>query len=123
MPRWKTTSSEDKAKVIEAKLNNPDLSTRDIEKQTWVEHTTTSRILKNDMQQIATQSETITKLIDDNNKILNITWIKLLEKLADEEWKIRLDELTKARDLAFRQNELTKAMENPDKEVKVTFEL
>jgi len=32
--KGKKTSSEDKAKVIEAKIQNPDLSHRDLEKKT-----------------------------------------------------------------------------------------
>ena len=122
MARGKKTSSEDKAKVISKKIENPDLSTRDLERETGVEYTTASRIIKNDLQQVATQSETIAQMIDDNNKILSITWKLLLQKLEDWE-KVRVDEVIKSRDLALKQNTLVWLQDTWDKEIKVTFEL
>ncbi len=123
MARGKATSSEDKAKVISKKIENPDLSTRDIEKTTGVNHMTASRIINDDLWQVVTQSEVIAKLIDDNNKILNITGDRLLQSLADENGNIKFDEFIKARDLALKQNTLVWLQDRWDKEIKVTFEL
>jgi hypothetical protein len=74
------------------------------------------------LPQITTQSEVIAKMIDDNNKILNLTWGLLLEKL--ENWEsVRIDEIIKARDLALKQNKLVEVIDNKDKEFIVKFEI
>ena len=120
--RGKKTSSEDKTKVIRAKIGNPDLSTRDIEKVTWIPHETNAKIIREDLAQVCTQSETIAKMIDDNNKILNLTWWLLLDKLNAWE-SVRIDEIIKSRDLALKQNKLVEVIENKDKEFIVKFEI
>ena len=124
MAKGKKTSSDKTAEVINAKIANPDLSLRDLEKKTWVSRDANSRILKEELPEVATSSDTLKKLVEDNNKILAITWEKLLSKLVDEEGKIRVDEFIKARDLALKQNKLVEAT-SPDgeKEIKVTFEI
>lgn len=104
--RWSKISSNKKAKVIEEKLNNPDKSLRSIERSTWVNYSTVWKIIKQELPKVATQSEHIAKLIDNNQEILNITWDKIVKRLVDEEWKIRFDDLIKAKDLAFKQNHL-----------------
>jgi len=104
--RWSKINSDKKAKVIEEKLNNPDKSLRSIEKETWVNYSTAWKIIKKELPKLATQSEHIAKLIDDNQEILNITWNEIVKRLVDEEWKIRFDDLIKAKDLAFKQNHL-----------------
>jgi len=113
MAKWKTTSLADKAKVIAAKVNDPWKSTRDIEKETWVNYSTASRVIKQDLQQVATKSEHIAKLIDDNNRILEITWWMLIDKLENWE-KVRIDEIIKSRDLALKQNKLVEVTESWD---------
>lgn len=120
--RWKRTSSEDKAEVISAKLNNPDLSNRDIEEKTGVNYRTTARIINNDLSQVVSQSEVIARMIDDNNKILDITWKLLLQKLEDWE-KVRVDEVIKSRDLALKQNTLAWLWNDDKKEFIVKFEI
>jgi len=120
--RWKQTSSEDKARVIEAKINNPDLSTRDIEKQTWVNYRTSARVLQKDLSQVVSQSETIKKLIDDNNRILNITWNLMLDKL--ESWdKVSIRDLKDVRDFAIKQNTLVGITTDENKELNITFSM
>lgn len=120
--RWKTTTSKDKAKVIQAKISNPDLSTRDLEEKTGVNYRTTSRIINDDLSQVVSQSETIAKMIDDNNEILNLTWWLLLSKLKAWE-SVRIEEIIKSRDLALKQNKLVEVVDNSGKEIKVTFEI
>ena len=77
MSKWKQTSAQDKANVINAKIENPDLSTRDIEEKTGVNYSTASRVIKTDLQQLATKSERIAELVDINMEII-IDWKKLL---------------------------------------------
>lgn len=118
----KRTSSDDKAKVIEAKINNPDLSTRDIEKKTWIKHNTASRILNKDLKQVWTQTDTIAKLIDTNNNILNLTWDLVLEKL--HKWEsVNIQDIMRARDLAFKQNALVWLSKDENRPVTVTFSM
>ena len=66
MAQGKATSTEDKAKVISEYISNPDLSTRDIESITGVDHSTVSRILDKDLQQVATKSERLVRIIDND---------------------------------------------------------
>lgn len=122
MARWKQTSSQDKAKVIEAKINNPDLSLRDLEEKTGVNHMTSSRIINEDLWQVVTQSEVIAKLLDDNDEIMNLTWWLVLDKLKNWE-SVRLDELLKARDLAFKQNTLARMSDKQKENITVTIEM
>ena len=121
--RGKKTNSSIKKQIIEAKINNPDLSSRDISNKIWwVSNDTVCDVINKDLPQITTQSEVIAKMIDDNNKILNLTWGLLLEKL--ENWEsVRIDEIIKARDLALKQNKLVEVIDNKDKEFIVKFEI
>ena len=108
--KGKKTSSEDKAKVIEAKIQNPDLSHRDLEKKTWVSKSVTATILKNELGQVRTQSEHIAKLIDDNNKLIALSNILLLRRAMQdvETWKDKVsgNVLIQAKNDAFKQNQL-----------------
>ena len=105
--QWKRTDSHKKKEVIEAKLNNPDLSLRDLEEKTGVSKSVSWAIIREDLGQVSTQSTTIAKLIDDNDNIMNLTWDLVMAKLLNWE-SVRLDELLKARDLAFKQNTLAR---------------
>lgn len=71
MPRGKQTSSEDKAKVISKKIENPDLSLRDIERETGVNYVTTKEILDKDLWNVLTSSNKLVKLVDTNIEIMN----------------------------------------------------
>jgi hypothetical protein len=81
-----------------------------------------SDIIKRDIWKARNSSETIAKLIDDNNQILNITWDKLLKSLVDENWNIKFEDFIKARDLALKQNTLV-WLDNWKKELVVKFEI
>lgn len=120
--RWKRTDTNIKKQIIEAKINNPNLSSRDISNSIWwVSNDTVCDVINKDLPQVATQSEVISKMIDDNNKILNLTWVLLLNKL--QAWEsVRIEDLIKSRDLALKQNKLVEVVDN-NKEIKVTFEI
>lgn len=64
--RGKQTDIETKAMIIKAKMENPDLSTRDIENITWADHSTVSRVIDKDLQQVATKSERLVRIIDND---------------------------------------------------------
>lgn len=94
---------ETKARVIEEKINNPDLSSRDIEEITWVDHTTITHILNKDFQQVSTESERIAAAIDrnDNLQVLADVWIDKLTK----EWDVRVSELVSVKRVWWEQNQ------------------
>lgn len=73
--RGKNISSEDKIKVINAKLNNPEKSLRDIEKETWVNRQSSKRIL-DDTPEIVTSCDKWAIILDRLDTIIdNITII------------------------------------------------
>lgn len=122
MTRGKRTSSKKEAEVINAKLSNPDNSLRDIQKQTWVNYVTAKRILDEVMPDYVTSSNTIKKLVEQNNLIMLLSWDKILWEF--DAWKeMRMDELLKSRDLALKQNKLIEATGEWEKEIKVSFEI
>jgi len=124
--RWKNTSSEDKAKVITAKLNNPDLSTRDLEEKTGINYMTASRIIKQDLWQVVTQSKVIAQMIDDNNKLLDITGAILVDDLIhriENKEEVRKDELVRIRDLAYKQNTLAWMSDKDKEKMTITIEM
>ena len=108
MAKWKATSVKDKAAVINAKLNNIDASTRDIEKETWVNYSTASRILNKNLKQVATHSEELAKLVDINTKIINAGKSRLLADIENAEVKNWTDRtaMNKIIDDAFKQSQL-----------------
>jgi len=120
--RGSKTKNKKKAKVIEAKIIAPDKTLKEIQKETWVPKSTISDIIRDDLPEIRNSSEIIAKLIDDNNKILNITWRLLVKKLKDGE-KVRIDEIIKSRDLALKQNTLVWLSRNEDRELIIKFEI
>jgi predicted transcriptional regulator len=124
MTRGKQTDAEIKALVIEAKVNNPDLSSRDIaELLKWVvSYDTICDILNKDLPQVATQSSRIASLIDTNNNIQSLTDALIVQKLASKEEVIRLSELTSLRDSTFKQNQLLTGKNTENAEIKIKWE-
>jgi len=122
MAKGKKTSSDKVADVITKKLNNPDLSLRDLERETGVKKDAAWDIIKKELPEVATSSDTIRKMIDDNNEILNLTGGLLLSKLKAWE-SVRIDEIIKSRDLALKQNKLADIKEDDTKELVVKFEI
>lgn len=106
MARWKRTSAEIKAKVIEEKINNPDLSSRDIEERTWINYRTSSRIINEELSQVVSQSERVAELIDMNNDLQSLADERIKQLLASWEETIRISELVQVRESTFKQNQL-----------------
>lgn len=102
--KGKRTDIETKAKVIAQKINNPDLSTRDIEEKTWVGKSTVARFLNADLGQIGTQSERIANLYDRNEILQSLADERIQKALENWEENIRLSELITLRDSTFKQN-------------------
>ena len=116
MARWKQTSSEDKAKVISKKIENPDLSLRDIERETGVNRQTTSEIIKEDLPQVLTSSDKILNLVDVNIEIMN-DGKEIIKNIVrdikqNKDWGIKINWMQDVKSLssiiedAFKQNQL-----------------
>lgn len=91
MARWKKTPEETKAKVVELKMQNPELSSHDIEEQLlWTDyecsHDTISRIL-DDLRQLATterwkkQLDRLEWIVDDIEEVTT----KVLKSIKDKQ--------------------------------------
>jgi hypothetical protein len=72
--KWKRIDSKTRAEILARKIENPDLSTRDIEWSTWVDHTTVSRVLDHELQQVATKPD----------------WQAQIDRLAQIVWDIEI---------------------------------
>jgi hypothetical protein len=70
--KGKRTDADSIAKVLEAKINNPDLSSRDLMEETGVNYRTTARIIENELSQVVSQSSRIASLIDTNNNLQSL---------------------------------------------------
>jgi len=113
--KWKKTSSEKVVEVLTAKIWNPDVSLRDIEKKTGVNYRTSWDILKNDMEEVLTGSHKRVKLFDRNINILEI-WKRIIEKEISKidkwNWEVKIKSLNDIKTLsatledAFKQNQL-----------------
>ena len=105
MWRGKATSSEDKAKIIEAKINT-DGSTRDIESETWIPHETVAKVLREEFTQVCTKSEKIAKLVDRNDNLMSLADSYLAELITAKDEKVTAGHLVSLRESAFKQNQL-----------------
>lgn len=108
MARGKRTDTETRARVIEAKVNAPDLSSQDISDLTeWrVSKDTVCDILNDDLPQVATQSERIASLIDRNNSLQSSADAMISEMIAEKNKSITIAQLTSLRDSTFKQNQV-----------------
>lgn len=102
------TKDQDKAKVIEAKVNNPDMTLKEIEEQTGVKSKTAHDILKKDLPEVRKSSENIAKVIDTNNSIISVakglinTYLPTLEIKSHQDLK-SIDSIAES---AIKQNQL-----------------
>lgn len=115
----KKTSSKKRAEVINAKISNPDLSLRDMEKETGVNYETVRKILKEDLGSFLTSSDTIAKLVEQNNLLMIMTGDKLIKDLDIT----NPTDIIRIKDLALKQNKLIESLWDDTKEIKVTFEM
>ena len=104
--KGKKTSIQDKVKVIEAKINNPNISTRDIEKETGVSYRTTARIIDEELAQIGTESKAMADLIDRNNNLLAEADKLIAKKIEETPDEVRVSELVSVKKSTFEQNRL-----------------
>jgi len=103
--RWKKTSYEKEAKVIEEKINN-NSSASDIAIKLWMSERTVSRIIKENLAKIGEKSVLVANLIDRNNDLQSMADIMISELICNKDEKITIAQLTALRESAFKQNRL-----------------
>ena len=70
MAQWKRTREEDIQMVRELKLKDPQMSSRDISKETWINHSTVCEII-NEMPELLTTSDKWDKILDTMDEIIS----------------------------------------------------
>jgi len=132
MARGKATSSEDKAKVILAKIENPDKSLRDIEKETGVKKDAVGDIINNELPVVATSSDKVIELVNVNTSIMingKRAIDNIVKDLEKEDSKVKIQSMTDVRSLssvledAFKQNQLLTGWDTDRKTVKLTRDM
>ena len=122
--RGSRTKDEDKKKVIETKINNPDITLREIEEKTWINIETSRKIINQDLPAVVKSSENIANLIDSNNNLIALADKRLRELLENWEERITARDLVSVRESWFKQNLLlTPNADWSEKEFIVKFEL
>jgi len=106
MAKWKKTKDEAIAKVIETKINNPELSAKEIWEMAWISERTASRTIKKDLAKIGDKSVRVAKLIDSNDSLINLCDVELIKRINTEPEKLRPLELNTIKDSSFKQNQL-----------------
>lgn len=89
--KWKRIDSKTRAEILAKKIENPELSTRDIEWRTWVDHTTISRVLDHELQQVATKPDWQAQI----DRLARIVWnIEEVTSKAIESVQEKQDQLS-----------------------------
>jgi len=108
--RWKGTNIKVKAKVLEEKINDISMSSRDIAKKLKeegleVSNDTVCDIINNELPQVATQAKNVITLIEVNDNLQSQA-DTLLAKILSSGEEIKVSDLVSVRESAFKQNQL-----------------
>lgn len=112
MAKGKKTSTQDKAKVISAKIKNIDKTIKQIEKETGVSNSVVSTILRDNLGKLREESQVIADIIDWDKTIVELWWIieqqhffNIISKLA--QWQElesgEVKQLAEIREKAWRR--------------------
>jgi len=105
--QWKAIWSKKKAEIVKYKVNDPDMSLRDIEKKTNINRTTIGKVLNEEIWELTTLDKG-KELIELNLSIIAEWKKKILESVRD----IQVNSMSEVRSLslaiddAFKQNQL-----------------
>jgi len=99
-----------KAKVLEEKINDISMSSRDIAKKLKeegleVSNDTVCDIINNELPQVATQAKNVITLIEVNDNLQSQA-DTLLAKILSSGEEIKVSDLVSVRESAFKQNQL-----------------
>ena len=104
MAQGKRTRDEDIQMVRELKIQDPQMSSRDISKETWINHTTVCEII-NEIPELLTTSDKWEKIIDTMDEIISeiadITRLAI-NPIRDKvnEWMLSVGDLKALNDIA-----------------------
>lgn len=128
MARGKKTSIELKAKIINAKISNPNKSSRDIANELeWaVSNDTVCDIINDDLPQVATESKIISEIIEnDMESVRNMSEItkRFTEQVKAKEELDRNDITTANQTVesAFKRSQLLSGKATDSTELKITW--
>ena len=104
--RGSRTKDELKVKVIEAKINEPDITLREIEEKTWVSIETARNIINEELPEVSKSSENVKSLFEKNVELQSAADALINEMIAKKDKSITVAQLTSLRDSTFKQNQL-----------------
>ena len=102
--RWREITQEEKAKIITAKFENPDLSVRDISDSTWISKTTVANTI-NEAPEIIESLDRTDEAVEQIARLDRIIWgieditSKLIVRIADKE-DITINEVKQLNEIA-----------------------
>lgn len=104
MAQGKRTREEDIQMVRELKIRYPEMSSRDISKETWINHVTVCEII-NEIPELLTTSNKWEKILDTMDEI--IYWIASITSISIKtiqgkitEWTLTVSDLKQLNDIA-----------------------
>lgn len=102
--RWREITQEEKAKIITAKFENPDLSVRDISDSTWISKTTVANTI-NEAPEIIESLDRTDEAVEQIARLDRIIWgieditSKLIVRIANKE-DITINEVKQLNEIA-----------------------
>lgn len=104
MAQGKRTREEDIQMVRELKIRDPEMSSRDISKETWINHVTVCEII-NEIPELLTTSNKWEKILDTMDEIID--WIASITSISIKtiqgkikEWTLSVSDLKQLNDIA-----------------------
>ena len=104
--RGSRTKDKLKAKVIEAKINTPDITLKEIQAETGINYETARKVLDTDMPEVVKSSENVKNLFERNCSLHSAADTLIAELLAKKDTNITIAQLTTLRDSTFKQNQV-----------------
>jgi len=105
MARWKKTSIETKAKIIEAKINT-DAQWSDIAEELWIPERTVQHILNTEFAEVCGKCDAVADLVTRNNNLQSAADALIAKMIAEEHESVTVAQLTTLRQSTFTQNQL-----------------
>ena len=116
--RGSRTKDELKVKVIEAKINEPDITLREIEESTGVNRETARKIIDEELPEVVQGSDNVKSLFEKNVELQSSADALINEMIANKDKSITVAQLTSLRDSTFKQNQLIEMARNGKDESK-----
>ncbi len=127
--RGKRIDTEVKANIIADKVNNPDLSTRDLAEQHWVWKSTVADIIDEIPEELRTSSGKGEKIIDTMDEIISeiadmtrLSMKPIRDKL--NEWTLGINDLKALNDIAknnFDRKQILTWKPTENNSIEITF--